>query len=95
MKIGPKTVDCIFIGYSLHSTTYRFLVINYEVNDISNNTTMESRDAIFFEDVFPLKKIRFLNQPPRMLIILTYLVIVMQLMSLTLNVEGVKDLERS
>ena len=26
-KIGPKTVDYVFVGYSLHSTTYRFLVV--------------------------------------------------------------------
>ena len=27
-KIGPKTVDYVFVGYSLHSTTYRLLVVN-------------------------------------------------------------------
>ena len=54
-KLGIKTIDCVFIGYSLNSTTYRFLVINSEVNEISNNTIMESRDVIFFENVFPLK----------------------------------------
>ena len=26
-KIEPKSVDCVFVGYSLHSTTYRFLVV--------------------------------------------------------------------
>ena len=26
-KIGPKTVNYVFVGYSLHSTTYRFLVV--------------------------------------------------------------------
>nr|KYP31709.1 Retrovirus-related Pol polyprotein from transposon TNT 1-94 [Cajanus cajan] len=54
-KIGPKTVDCVFLGYSLHSTTYRFLVINSEVSEISNNIIMESRDVVFFENIFPLK----------------------------------------
>ena len=28
VKIGPKTVDCIFIGYAHHSNAYRFLVHN-------------------------------------------------------------------
>ena len=41
-KIGPKTIDCVFVGYSLHSTTYRFLVINSEIAEISNNIIMES-----------------------------------------------------
>ena len=54
-KIGPKTVDCVFVGYSMHSTTYRFLVVNSEVSEISNGTIMESRDATFFENIFPLK----------------------------------------
>jgi transposase InsO family protein len=26
-KLGPKTVDCIFLGYAHHSIAYRFLVI--------------------------------------------------------------------
>ena len=26
-KIGQKTVDYVFVGYSLDSTTYRFLVV--------------------------------------------------------------------
>jgi transposase InsO family protein len=25
-KLGPKTIDCIFLGYSFHSTGYRFLM---------------------------------------------------------------------
>ena len=54
-KIGPKTVDAIFVRYSLDSNTYRFLVINSEISEISNNTLIESRDATFFENVFPFK----------------------------------------
>ena len=30
VKIGPKTIDCIFIGYAHNSAAYRFLV--YESN---------------------------------------------------------------
>ena len=47
-KIGFKTVDYVFVGYSLNSTTYRFLVFNSKVSEISNNTIIESRDAVFF-----------------------------------------------
>ena len=38
---------CI-LGYSLYSTTYRFF-------DIDNNTKIESRDAIFHENIFAFK----------------------------------------
>ena len=34
MKIGPKTVDCIFIGYAHNSIAYRFLVHESENPDI-------------------------------------------------------------
>ena len=54
-KIGPKTIDCVFAGYFLHSTTYTLLVVNFEVSEISKNTIMESSDVTFFENVFPLK----------------------------------------
>lgn len=48
-------VDAIFIGYSLNSNTYRFLVIKSEINEISNDTIIESRDAVFLENIFPFK----------------------------------------
>jgi hypothetical protein len=54
-KIGSKTVDAIFVGYPLNSNTYRFLVFKYDISEISNNTIIESRDAIFFENIFPFK----------------------------------------
>ena len=47
-KLGVKTSTCVFLGYSLYSTTYRFY-------DIDNNTIIESRDAIFHEKNFPFK----------------------------------------
>ena len=55
MKIGPKTVDCIFIGYAHNSTAYRFLVHESKNPDIHKNTIIESRNASFFEHVFPCK----------------------------------------
>ena len=54
-KIVPKTIDCVFVGYYLHNTTYRFLVVNLEGSHISNDTIMESRNVTFFENVFSLK----------------------------------------
>ena len=53
VKIGPKTVDCIFIGYNRNNTTYRFLVHESKIPDIQKNTIMESRNASFFETTFP------------------------------------------
>src|SRR5688572_32568822 len=50
-KLGERGFDCIFVGYALHSHTYRFYVI--EPNDyISINSIIESRDAIFDETRF-------------------------------------------
>ena len=54
-KIGSKTIDTIFIGYGQNTCANRFLVIDSEINGISNNTIIESRDATFFEDRFPFK----------------------------------------
>ena len=53
-KLNQKLL-IVFVGYSLHNTTYRFLIINSEVSEISKNTIMESSDVTFFENVFPLK----------------------------------------
>nr|GEX20598.1 zinc finger, CCHC-type [Tanacetum cinerariifolium] len=49
--LGENGIDCIFIGYDEHSKAYRFYVI--EPNDfISINLVIESRDAIFDENIF-------------------------------------------
>ena len=53
VKVGPKTVDCVFIGYAQNSNAYRFLVHKSEISDIHVNTIIESRDASFFENIFP------------------------------------------
>ena len=52
VKVGPKTVDCVFIGYAQNSNAYRFLVHKSEIADIHVNTIIESRDASFFENIF-------------------------------------------
>jgi transposase InsO family protein len=54
-KLGPKTVDYVFLGYAFHSIGYRFLIINFGVPNMLVGTIMESRDAMFFEDKFPMK----------------------------------------
>ncbi|KAD5802426.1 hypothetical protein E3N88_13786 [Mikania micrantha] len=55
-RIGPKTVDCVFIGYAHHSSAYRFLVYDSKNPEIHKNTIIESRNASFFEEVFPCLK---------------------------------------
>ncbi|GJV90924.1 retrotransposon protein, putative, ty1-copia subclass [Tanacetum coccineum] len=52
-KIGPKSMDCIFIGYAKNSSAYRFIVHDSKNPDIQKNTVMESRNASFFENIFP------------------------------------------
>ena len=41
----PKTVDCVFISYSLNSTTYTMFDLKFST--IANNTTIESTDEVF------------------------------------------------
>jgi hypothetical protein len=52
-KLGPKTIDRVFLGYAIHNVGYKFLIINSEVPDMHVGTIMESRDAIFFRMNFP------------------------------------------
>ncbi|KAA0042080.1 ty1-copia retrotransposon protein [Cucumis melo var. makuwa] len=47
--VGSKTFDYIIIGYAQNSAAYRFMCLN-------DKTINESRDAEFFEHVFPLKQ---------------------------------------
>jgi len=58
IKLGPKTLDCAFIDYVLHSTTYRFLVVKSKIPNINNSTIMESIKVEFFDNVFPFKEER-------------------------------------
>ena len=48
-------MDCVFLGYAFHSIGYRFLVVKSEVSDMHVGMIMESNDATFFEDIFPMK----------------------------------------
>ncbi|KAL0289425.1 UNVERIFIED_CONTAM: Retrovirus-related Pol polyprotein from transposon TNT 1-94 [Sesamum angustifolium] len=54
-KLSRKTVDAVFLGYVEISYTLRFLVIKSEISGIEVNTIVEFRDAVFLEDVFPMK----------------------------------------
>ncbi|GJV53308.1 putative ribonuclease H-like domain-containing protein [Tanacetum coccineum] len=52
-NIRPKSMDCIFIGYDKNSSAYRYIVHDSKNPDIQKNTVMESRNASFFENIFP------------------------------------------
>ena len=54
-KLRPKTIDCVFFGYAIHSIGYRLLIINSGVRNMHVGTIMESRDATFFKSEFPMK----------------------------------------
>ena len=54
-KFGPKTVDCVFLDYAIHSVGYRFLIVKSGVPDMHVGTIMESRDAIFLKNIFPMR----------------------------------------
>ena len=61
-KLGPKTVDCVFLGYAKHSVGYRFLVVKSKVPDQKVGTIIESRDATFFEDIFPMRDMQSVSR---------------------------------
>ena len=65
VKIRPKTVDCVFIGYAHNSSAYRFLIHKSEIIDMHANTIIESRNASFFENVFPYKSTQKSNSSKR------------------------------
>ncbi|KAJ0103510.1 hypothetical protein Patl1_06354 [Pistacia atlantica] len=54
-RLGPRTVDCMFVGYAQNSAAYRFMVIKQEVGLYDANTIIESKNAYFFENIFPKK----------------------------------------
>ena len=54
-KLGPKTLDCMFIGYAHHSASYRFRVTRSGNNVLKINTIVETKNAELFEHVISLK----------------------------------------
>ena len=67
-KIGLKTVDCVFIGYANNSSAYRFLIYKSDIPDMHVNTIVKSRNASFFEHIFPYKKNEDVNEDPQEII---------------------------
>jgi hypothetical protein len=57
LKLRPKTMDCIFLGYAHNNIAYRFLVIKSKVSDVYVDTFLESRDVTFFKNIFTMKNI--------------------------------------
>ncbi|KAF3651628.1 hypothetical protein FXO38_16526 [Capsicum annuum] len=55
VKIGPKTVDYVFIGYAKSGKACRFLIHKFKHLDINENTIIESDNAEFFENIYPYK----------------------------------------
>ena len=49
-------MDCIFIGYALNSSAYKFLLHESEILDTHVNMIIESKDVVFFEDIFSYKQ---------------------------------------
>ncbi|GKA37558.1 retrotransposon protein, putative, ty1-copia subclass, partial [Tanacetum coccineum] len=46
-------INCIFIGYAKNSSAYCFIVHDSKNPDIQKIAVMESRNASFFENIFP------------------------------------------
>jgi hypothetical protein len=63
-KLGPKIVDCIFLGYAHHCIAYRFLVIKSEIPNVHIDTFLESHDVTFFENIFPMKNLYVMSSLP-------------------------------
>jgi hypothetical protein len=55
-KLGPKTIDCIFLGYAMNNVGYR-LIVKSGVSDMEVGTIFESKDGTFFDTNFPMKNI--------------------------------------
>lgn len=54
-KLGPKTIDRVFIWYAQNSTSYIIMIIKWKINEIDVNSIIESRDVVFLENTMPLK----------------------------------------
>jgi hypothetical protein len=50
-------MDCVFIRYVYNSSAYWLLIHKSIIEDIHPNTIMESRNVIFFEEVFSWKEV--------------------------------------
>lgn len=50
-----KTIDSIFNGYAHNSSAYQFLVYELNIPNIHKKMIIESRNASFFDNLFPCK----------------------------------------
>ncbi|PHT43249.1 hypothetical protein CQW23_17274 [Capsicum baccatum] len=55
VKIRPKMVDFMFIGYAKSSKACQFLVHKSELLDVNENMVIESDNAEFFKNIYPYK----------------------------------------
>ena len=55
VKIGPKTIDCAFIGYVVNSKACQFLSHKSYNPEFHVNTIIKSDNAEFFENIYPYK----------------------------------------
>ena len=65
IKIGSKSVNCVFIGYAHNSSAYQFILHKSDVPNMNVNTIIESRNAVFFEEIFPYKSTQVLSSLKR------------------------------
>ena len=57
-RIGPKTIDCMFIGYAQNSAAYRFLILEDKEKIFDANTIIKSKAAELVENIFLEKSCR-------------------------------------
>ena len=55
VKIGPKIVDCVFIGYVVNNKACGFLVHKSDNPEIHVNTIIESDCRVFFKTFIRIK----------------------------------------
>ena len=55
VKIGPKIVNSVFIGYGVNCKACQFLVHKFDNSEIHVNTIIESDNAELFEQIYPYK----------------------------------------
>ena len=53
--VTPKTFDATVIGYVENSVAYMFLIITSENGLVEVNSIIETKNADFFENIFPWK----------------------------------------
>jgi hypothetical protein len=64
-KLGPKIVDCVFLGFAHRSIAYRCSVIKSDVSHVHVDTFLESHDVTFFENIFSMKNSYDMSSLPR------------------------------